>query len=132
VLSSVYDALVAEVHAWRGSVIGFSGDAITGWFDEGVAALGPECAAEPGAPAALRAASCALALQRVMAAFSRVQLPGGDTTALGLKVAVASGPARRSWPAMRQYACMCWPGPRRTPGAARRAFSAARSCSIAR
>ncbi|MDX1382335.1 MAG: hypothetical protein R3190_01765, partial [Thermoanaerobaculia bacterium] len=32
-MNSVYEALVAEVHARRGSVIGFSGDAITCWFD---------------------------------------------------------------------------------------------------
>jgi len=32
-LNRVYDALVAEVHQYRGSVIGFVGDAITCWFD---------------------------------------------------------------------------------------------------
>lgn len=30
----VYDALIARVHAYRGSVIGFSGDAITCFFEE--------------------------------------------------------------------------------------------------
>jgi len=32
-LNAVYGALIAEVHRYRGSVIGFSGDAITCWFD---------------------------------------------------------------------------------------------------
>ena len=32
-LNQVYDALIAEVDRYHGSVIGFSGDAITCWFD---------------------------------------------------------------------------------------------------
>ena len=32
-LNRVYDALIAEVHRYSGSVISFSGDAITCWFD---------------------------------------------------------------------------------------------------
>src|SRR5262245_54299541 len=32
-LNRIYDALIAEVHRFGGSVIGFSGDAITCWFD---------------------------------------------------------------------------------------------------
>src|SRR5690349_17093987 len=33
-LNVVYDALIAEVHGFRGTVISFSGDAITCWFDD--------------------------------------------------------------------------------------------------
>src|SRR5690606_8868263 len=33
-LNRVCGALIAEVHRYRGSVISFSGDAITCWFDE--------------------------------------------------------------------------------------------------
>src|SRR6185436_17437401 len=33
-LNEVYDALIAEVDRYGGSVIGFGGDAITCWFDE--------------------------------------------------------------------------------------------------
>src|SRR5258706_8707794 len=33
-LNAVYGALIAEVDAYRGSVISFSGDAITCWFDD--------------------------------------------------------------------------------------------------
>lgn len=69
-INAVYDALIAEIEKYGGSVIGFAGDAITCWFDgEG----------------ALRAVTAALALQAAMSAFPK----------LGLKVAVTSGPARR-------------------------------------
>src|SRR3954447_20784755 len=33
-LNEVYDALIAEVDRYVGSVIGFGGDAITCWFDD--------------------------------------------------------------------------------------------------
>jgi hypothetical protein len=33
-LNAVYGALIAEVHHYGGSVIGFSGDAVTCWFDD--------------------------------------------------------------------------------------------------
>src|SRR4249920_322566 len=33
-LNEVYDALIAEVDRYGGSVTGFSGDAITCWFDD--------------------------------------------------------------------------------------------------
>ncbi len=33
-LNAVYDALIAEVDRYGGSVIGFDGDAITCWFDD--------------------------------------------------------------------------------------------------
>jgi len=33
-LNRIYDALIAEVNQYQGSVLGFSGDAITCWFDE--------------------------------------------------------------------------------------------------
>jgi len=35
-LNQVYDVLIAEVDCYGGSVIGFSGDAITCWFDGSV------------------------------------------------------------------------------------------------
>ena len=82
-INTTYDALIAQVDAYRGSVIGFAGDAITCWFD---AADGPP---------APRAAACAVGMQRAMAAFAQIVLPGGGRTSLALKVAVACGPARR-------------------------------------
>src|SRR5918998_3185047 len=61
-LNRVYDALIAEVDRFGGSVIGFSGDAITCWFD-----------GDDG----LRATACALAMQRAMGQFSAVKIAGG-------------------------------------------------------
>lgn len=79
-LNLVYDALIAEVHRFRGSVITFSGDAITCWFD-----------ADEG----LSAMTCALAMQAAMAQFAEVLTPSGSTISLAMKVAVATGPVRR-------------------------------------
>ncbi len=82
-LNRVYDALVAEIHRQGGSVIGFSGDAMTCWFDANSSSL--------------RAAACALAMQNAMQAFAQVSLPRfvGPPIALTMKVGVATGPARR-------------------------------------
>jgi adenylate cyclase len=85
-LNDVYDALIAQVNRYRGSVIGFAGDAITCWFDEGTGIHGG---------ASLRAVACALACQEAMRRFAAVPIPNGETVALAMKVAVASGPARR-------------------------------------
>ena len=56
-LNQVYDALITELHQYGGSVIVFSGDAITCWFDR-----------DNGS----RAVACALAMQKVMGRFSTV------------------------------------------------------------
>src|SRR3712207_1460733 len=77
-LNAVYDALIAEVERYGGSVLGFAGDAITCWFD--------------GDGAAARAAACALALQNAAQQFVALPLPDGTTTALALKVVVTRGP----------------------------------------
>jgi adenylate cyclase len=79
-LNLVYDAVIAEVHAHGGSVIGFSGDAITCWFDQ-----------DNG----LRATACGLAMQQAMARFAQVAAPSGTTITLTMKTSVACGPARR-------------------------------------
>ncbi|MEI7768757.1 MAG: AAA family ATPase [Chloroflexales bacterium] len=82
-INAVYAALGDAVARWRGSIIGFAGDAITCWFD---AADGP---------AAARAAACALDLQAAMVPFADTQIGEGPTVELALKVAIAAGPARR-------------------------------------
>lgn len=82
-LNRVYDALIAEVECYGGSVIGFAGDAITSWFT-GDMSVAP-----------LRATACALAMQQAMQQFALVSLPGGETVALAMKASIASGPARR-------------------------------------
>jgi predicted ATPase/class 3 adenylate cyclase len=79
-LNQVYGALIEELHLYRGSVIGFSGDAITCWLDGDDGFL---------------STACALAMQRAMAQFAEVRTPAGTTVSLGVKVAVVTGPARR-------------------------------------
>ncbi len=79
-LNIVYGALIGEVDCFRGSVIGFAGDAITCWFD-----------GDDG----LRAVTCAMGMQKVMQQFAEVKTPGGTIVSLAVKVAVAVGPARR-------------------------------------
>ena len=79
-LNLVYDALVTELHRFGGSVISFSGDAITCWFD-----------GDDG----LRAAACALEMQEAMRQFVEILMPSGKKIALAMKVGIASGPVRR-------------------------------------
>lgn len=79
-LNLVYDALIGQVETYRGTVIGFSGDAITCWFDEDTGT---------------RAIASALAMQTEMQKFAAVPIPNGETVALALKAAVVSGPVRR-------------------------------------
>ncbi len=79
-LNAVYGATIAEVQRARGSVICFSGDAITCWFD-----------GDDG----LRGVSCGLALQRAMDAFRDVRTPKGTRIPLALKVGVSRGGVRR-------------------------------------
>ena len=79
-LNQVYDALINDLHAYGGSVISFSGDAITCWF---------------GQDSGLIALQCALAMQQTMQQFSQVSIPSGKTVSLAMKAAVAAGSARR-------------------------------------
>ena len=79
-LSRVYQALITELHRYGGSVIGFSGDAITCWID-----------GDDGR----RATASALAMQAVMGQFKEMQMYGGGLISLEMKAAVAHGPVRR-------------------------------------
>lgn len=72
-VNEVYETLISEIETFGGSVICFSGDAITCWFDS----------TEPAST--LRAALCAQAMQTRMQA----------TPELCVKVALSTGPARR-------------------------------------
>ena len=80
VLNTIYGALIAEVEQYHGSVIGFSGDAITCWLD-----------GDDGR----RATASALSMQGVMQEFATVSTPSGLTFPMAIKVAIAAGPARR-------------------------------------
>jgi len=83
-LNAVYDALIAQIEGYGGSVISFSGDAALSWFDD--AADGR---------AASRAVTCAFALQDEMQRFAAVRLSDGAGIALAIKVTVAHGSVRR-------------------------------------
>ncbi|RLT41525.1 MAG: hypothetical protein DWI57_06865, partial [Chloroflexi bacterium] len=83
-LNEVYSAIIAPVHGFGGAVIGFSGDAISCWFDDGY-----------GAPAGLlRACAAALAIQQAVTAFARLDYPGGHLS-LAIKTVVTAGPIQR-------------------------------------
>jgi class 3 adenylate cyclase/tetratricopeptide (TPR) repeat protein len=84
-LNLVHNALSEKINLYRGSVIGFSGDGVTCWFDDQ--------SDEP--PGLERAVTAALAMQGVMQQVSVVQLPNDETITLAMKVAVASGGVRR-------------------------------------
>lgn len=79
-INQIYDALIAQVDRYGGSVISFSGDAVTCFFD-----------ADDGR----RATACALAMQQALGHQAAIPLSGGGSAALAMKVAVASGPVRR-------------------------------------
>lgn len=79
-INPVYEALIAELHRYGGSVMGFAGDAITCWLD-----------GDDGR----RAMACALAMQAAMRPFATVKTPAGTPITLAIKVAVTAGPARR-------------------------------------
>ena len=93
-LDTVYTALITEIERYGGSVIAFAGDAVTCWFDERTMDNGQQTMVNDPS-SAVYAVTCAFALQQVMQAFKAIALPNGTTTALALKVAVASGLARR-------------------------------------
>ncbi len=79
-LDRIFAALMEPLHVWDGSVVYFSGDAVTAWIDD-----------DDGS----RAVECGLAMQQVMARVGVVQTPGGEPIALGVKVAVAVGEVHR-------------------------------------
>lgn len=78
-INRAFDRIVGHVEAGGGAVVSFAGDAVTCWFDD---------AGVPGAGTA-RAAACALTLSADGGSV------GESAEGLGLKVAVASGTARR-------------------------------------
>jgi class 3 adenylate cyclase len=86
-LNLVYEALIAQVHRYGGSVVSFSGDGITCWFQAG---------RPPGSEAAgLRATACAQAMQQAIKRFAKVDIPSSQAISLAIKVGLASGPVRR-------------------------------------
>lgn len=83
----VYTALIAEIERHGGSVISFAGDAVMCWFndkEEGRSEKAEGSSFFPR-PSAFLAVACGLAMQTAMSQFPQ----------LGLKIAIATGPARR-------------------------------------
>ncbi|MCB0062617.1 MAG: adenylate/guanylate cyclase domain-containing protein, partial [Caldilineaceae bacterium] len=92
-LNRVYSALIAQIEQYQGSVIGFSGDAITCWFAANDEAL--DGATE-------RATIAALAAQEAMTQFRALRVDHSSRTAdeapafaLAVKTAIAAGTVRR-------------------------------------
>src|SRR3970040_2465551 len=69
VLNAALDALISESDRYGGSVIGFSGDAITCWFD-----------GDDG----LRATTCGWAMQKALEPFASVGPPTGPRRSFGM------------------------------------------------
>lgn len=80
-LDRAIGAAIDEVRRASGSVVYFSGDAITCWFD--------------GEAGTLHAARAAQAAVRAVETAGRLVTPAGYAIALQLKCAVAAGPVRR-------------------------------------
>ena len=79
-LNAVYETLIASVHRFGGSVIGFSGDGLLCWF-----------AGDPGQ----RALATGLEMQEALVSFTAMPVPEGRSVALSIKVGIASGKVRR-------------------------------------
>ena len=107
-LNQVYGALIAEVHRYGGSVIGFGGDAITCWMDEGTASpprSGGSVTARPG-PGQAPSASPPLRGGSVTARPGLGQAPSTGSGQAGLR-AIACGLAMQN--AMAQFASIATP-----------------------
>ena len=96
-LNDLYARLIAEVERHAGSVVGFSGDAITCWFAAGPASTpDPDTASDADhlGDAPLRAADVACAMQQTLRDFATHPLV--TVAPLAVKVAIASGRVRRA------------------------------------
>ncbi len=80
ILEMVFDAVLAHLNRFDGSVIYFSGDAVTCWIDGDDGRI---------------AIACGLAMQHAMEEVGTITTPAGTMIQLGMKVAVVAGPARR-------------------------------------
>jgi class 3 adenylate cyclase len=78
-LNIMYEVLIAEVHRYGGSVISFSGDAITCWFKGELKT------------AALYATTAALEMHNALQKIEAITLPSQEKITIALKVAVAAG-----------------------------------------
>lgn len=93
-INQIFAALVEEVHAFRGSVISFSGDAITCWFDDHPITIEESPGDEPP-DGGMRATVCAMYMQMALRQFNYLASATRTEMKPGIKVAVVSGPAHR-------------------------------------
>jgi adenylate cyclase len=94
IVKQIFDPLVCAVHDYHGSIIAFSGDSMTCWFD-----------GDDGRSAA----ASALEMQAKMQSAGRIEVPGLAVGSAGLKVTVAAGRVRRFQvgdPAIRVLDCI--------------------------
>lgn len=89
-LNLIYNAILAPVEAYGGTVLSYAGDAALCFF--AAPAPGAKAGMASTAAAATRAA---FGMQDAMRAFDAVPLPDGTHTRIALKVALASGPVTR-------------------------------------
>ncbi|HUF37315.1 MAG TPA: AAA family ATPase [Anaerolineales bacterium] len=89
-LERLYDAIIAPVDRYAGSVISLSGDAILCWFDDR-----PPVIPEGLQSGARRATACALEIREKVGALSAFRTPSGQEVRLGIKITVTAGDARR-------------------------------------
>ena len=93
-MEAVYSTLIGEIERHGGSVISFAGDSMSCWFDE-AGSREEGIGGEELSSASALAVACGLSLQRLMRVYAKITLPDKSTTALTLKVSIASGAARR-------------------------------------
>lgn len=86
-LNHTYELLVAEVHNFGGSVLNFTGDAITCWFDNHHALH--------TSSASWRATTSAWLMQEKIRSLASITTPSGKSFPLAIKCAVVAGPACR-------------------------------------
>jgi class 3 adenylate cyclase len=79
-INRVFATLITAIHNYRGSIIGFSGDALTCWFegDQGERAL-----------------TCAVTMQEAMTPFASFEILPQLSASLAIKVALVVGTVRR-------------------------------------
>lgn len=79
-LNQVYDCLIEQIHRFGGSVVGFSGDAMTCWLD---------------GDTGLRACAASVAMRRAIVLLSKECLKEENVGAIGIKVSLATGDGQR-------------------------------------
>lgn len=85
-MRNAFDGIISAIHNYSGSIIGFSGDAVTVWFDD-----------DSGAElrGAVRAVAAARAIHDFVAQIPAHRIDDTRRLSIGVKVSVSAGPVRR-------------------------------------